>query len=322
MTPVAEPRAVSVEEVIAIADALERAAVARYSRLAASLRQVRHDDLAATFESLADEEMSHVEGVQRLMRGMPAPPRPVDLQRWVLPETFGMEEAGPAALLTPYKALSIAVRGEERAFTFWTYVASTAGDDSVRAMAEEMARQELVHAAKLRHARRRAYHAEYPHGRRAPENRSYADATAVKLELDGLQDEARAPLAEIMRRLEQVPDVESARLLRDVIVSLTRAEPTEARVREADLHHRIHWAAAAGSKGLLFEAAGLLERLADRGIGMVNATADAAAAAMVQSWVDRTISMVARLNARLYGLEPGLAEIAADRNADQPAAGS
>jgi rubrerythrin len=316
--PAAEPRPISIDEVLAIADTLERTAVARYTRLAESMRQVGHDDLAATFESLASEEKMHVDGVARLLRGAPAAARPVDVQRWVLPETFGVEEAAPAALLTPYKALSIAVRAEERAFTFWIYVASTAKDEPVRVQAEEMARQELVHAAKLRHARRRAYHAEYPYGRRRPESRSYPDASAVRAELRRLEAEVHVPLSEIARRLERVPDAESSRLLRDSIVALIGAEPTPARVTHADVAYRIHCAAAAGSAGLLFEAAGLVERLAERGLDMLNATTDAAAAAEVQGWADRAIQVVARLNASLYALEPSLAEIAADPAPGRP----
>lgn len=319
MTPAADQRATSIDEVLAIADALERAAVERYTRLAESMRQVGHGDLAATFEALANEEKLHVDGVARLLRGAPGTARPANLKRWALPETFGTEDAGPAALLTPYKALSIAVRAEERAFTFWIYLASTAGDAAVRAQAEEMARQELVHAAKLRHARRRAYHTEYPYGRRRPEARSFPDAAAVRAELRRLEAEVHVPLSEIARRLERVPDAESARLLRDAIVELVAAEPSPARVTHADVAYRIHCAASAGSAGLLFEAVGLVERLVERGLDMLNASADTAAAADVQAWADRAIHVVARLNASLYALEPSLAEIAADPDPGRPA---
>lgn len=318
MSEFADAPAASLPEVLAIADALERAAVARYTKLADGMRQVGHYDLAATFESLADEEKFHVDGVARLRRGSPGMAKPVDLQRWVLPETFGAEEAGPAALLTPYKALSIAVRAEERAFSFWTYVASTAQEEAVRIQAEEMARQELVHAAKLRHARRRAYRAEYPYGRRRPEGRSYPDVSAVRPELKRLEAEVHVPLSEIVRRFQRVPDAESARLLRDSIVELIGAEPTPARVTHADVAYRIHCAAAAGSAGLMFEAVGLLERLMESGLDMLGATADAAVAGEIQDWVDRTIRIAARLNARLYALEPSLAEIAAAPDPDQP----
>lgn len=311
--------AISVEEVLVIADALERAAVARYAKLADSMRRIGHDDLAATFQSLAAEEQLHVQGVQNLLQGRHAMAHPADLQRWVLPETFGVEESGPAALLTPYKALSIAVLAEERAFSFWTYAASMADEESVRAQSEEMARQELVHAAKLRHARRRAYHAEHPTSRHAPDTQASFDVVAARLELARLEAGARARLLEIGERLEHLPDADGARLLREVIAELTSAEPVATCVGHTDLDQRTGWSAT-DSAGLLFEAVGELERFVECGLEMLNASADAAAAIEFQSKVDQIIRLVARLNARLYALEPSLAEIAVDPGATKSSA--
>lgn len=62
-------------------------------------------------------------------------------------------------LLNSYRAFSMAVRNEERAFVFWTYVAAHAQTDEIREAAERMAREELGHVATLRRERRRAFHA-------------------------------------------------------------------------------------------------------------------------------------------------------------------
>src|SRR5437868_944502 len=83
--------------------------------------------------------------------------------RWELPATFDEETAGElagSALATPYRALSMAVRNEERAFALWTYIAAQAEDPAIRQAAETMAREELEHVSLLRRARRRAYHAQ------------------------------------------------------------------------------------------------------------------------------------------------------------------
>ncbi|MBB4279229.1 hypothetical protein GGE12_007042 [Rhizobium mongolense] len=53
---------------------------------------------------------------------------------------------------------SIAVRNEERAFEFWTYVASSAPTQEMRSAAERMAREVLGHVATLRRERRHAFH--------------------------------------------------------------------------------------------------------------------------------------------------------------------
>ncbi|MEJ1936656.1 hypothetical protein WDZ92_41220 [Nostoc sp. NIES-2111] len=54
----------------------------------------------------------------------------------------------------------MAVRNEERAFAFWTYLAAHAGSEDVRQAAEKMASEELTHAAIFRRERRRAFHRE------------------------------------------------------------------------------------------------------------------------------------------------------------------
>ena len=84
--------------------------------------------------------------------------------RWEAPETFDNETAAEiktSRLMTPYRALSMAVRNEERAFAFWSYVAGFAKDPEIKKAAEAMAREELGHVATLRKERRRAYHSEH-----------------------------------------------------------------------------------------------------------------------------------------------------------------
>jgi rubrerythrin len=121
-----------IEEIMATAHALEDAAVQRYRKLAAAMRAVAHEDVAQVFDDLTAEEEQHVLSVEKMTRKL-LQRMPADcVVRWVLPETFGADEAGPPALLTPYKALSIAVRAEERAFAFWSYVAANAAAEPVR----------------------------------------------------------------------------------------------------------------------------------------------------------------------------------------------
>src|SRR5262245_29535175 len=151
----------SADEMLAIAHAMEREAAARYAMLADCMRWVNQREIADLLEGLAAEERGHVNGVERLAQQTlnHAPDAP--LVHAALPVTFLREdEANAAALLSPYRTLSIAVRHEERAFAFWTYVAAQSDKPALRDLAERFAGQELIHAAKLRHARRRAYHAK------------------------------------------------------------------------------------------------------------------------------------------------------------------
>lgn len=157
------PEAVhSLAELFAIAYALEEEASTRYRELAARMREHDALDTAAIFEHLAEEERSHrdqVTGWSVQRTGMA--PKAADV-RWDIPDTFDDEAAGELAgswLATPYRALSMAVRNEERTFAFWTYVAAQADDAAIRQAAETMAREELEHVSLLRRERRHAYHA-------------------------------------------------------------------------------------------------------------------------------------------------------------------
>ena len=81
---------------------------------------------------------------------------------WAIPDTFDAPpgEMAQSKLLTPYRALASAVRHEERAFAFWTYVSAHAGRVDVKEAAERMALEELEHVSILRGDRRKAFHSE------------------------------------------------------------------------------------------------------------------------------------------------------------------
>lgn len=301
--------AVTIEEILAIADALERAAVSRYAKLGRCMRKVGHDDLAAIFEQLSAEESLHVEGVERLSQELLHAHPPATHGDWALPETFGSDEAGPVTLLTPYRALSIAVRAEERAFAFWSYVASEAGTEEIRAQAEAMARQELVHAAKLRHARRTAYHAE--HGHNAPAaGRNGAD---VRTDLSNAIAGTAKLLLAAARKLERIPDRDSARLLCDIADELRAlCGSITVETKATDLSWRIERARIAGASGILFEAAGILERCAERSLSLLNQCGDVDSINQARTVGEQLTAQVTRLNARLYAVEPSLRELSAE----------
>ena len=56
-----------------------------------------------------------------------------------------------------YRSFAVAVRNEERAFAFWSYIAANGVSPEIRDAAERMAREELEHAKTLRRERRKAF---------------------------------------------------------------------------------------------------------------------------------------------------------------------
>ena len=111
--------------------------------------------------------------------------------------------------MTPYRALSIAVRNEERAFAFWSYVAGFAEDPEIKKAAEAMAREELGHVAILRKERRRAYHSEHDRTRAGQHgNVGHVDAAVLERRLAG-------HLAALERRVEGESAIRARELLQE-----------------------------------------------------------------------------------------------------------
>ena len=152
----------SLEELFAIAYAMEEEAAIRYAEIAGKMRSEGNTDLADVFERLAEDERGHRDSVTQWSEKEGGRAPDPALVRWQLPTTFDDEGAATTDphLGTAYRSLSMAVRNEERAFAFWTYVAAHAGSPDIRRAAEAMAHEELEHVATLRRERRRAYHAE------------------------------------------------------------------------------------------------------------------------------------------------------------------
>lgn len=162
----AEPVGVleSLDELFALGHAMEQEAANKYDSLAEDMRGQGKDDLAEVFTRLAAAEREHVDSVTRWSQARRGKAPDPALVRWEAPETLAPEasaEVKTSRLMTPYRALAMAVRNEERAFAFWSYLAAYSDDADVKKAAEAMAREELGHVATLRKERRRAYHHEH-----------------------------------------------------------------------------------------------------------------------------------------------------------------
>lgn len=146
----------SIGQMFAVAIAMEEEAAARYRGLAERMRLQGVRDLEALFLFLADIEEKHAGQVRSRSAAHVAHVDKIDSVRWELPEKFE-EQEGRSYVLTPYSALAIAVRNEDRAFAFYAYLAAHAPSPDIRTAAEELARDELEHASLLRRERRKAW---------------------------------------------------------------------------------------------------------------------------------------------------------------------
>ena len=197
-----------VDEFLAVAQALEQEAAARYRALSARMARQGDAEMAAQFDFLAGIEDRHATHVAdrglALLGHAPDPAR----VRWELPVGYDEEEASGAAL-GAYQALAFAVRNEERAFAFYSYVAAEAERADLRALAEELARDELEHAALLRRHRRRAFHADRPAAVERPGN-----VEALRVLATRWDAEAAAAHAELARALDEAGESADAAIFR------------------------------------------------------------------------------------------------------------
>jgi rubrerythrin len=165
--------------------------------------------LAAQFATLAEVEDHHAVHVaergQALLGRAPDPA----WARWDLPASQDAQEEEAGATLSAYQALAFAVRNEERAFAFYTYVAAEAVQPDVRTLAEDLARDELQHAALLRHHRRRAFHADRPDATERPETVDALRALARRWDA-----EAAAAHTTLSAALDAVGETDDAAIFR------------------------------------------------------------------------------------------------------------
>lgn len=157
------PEVLSVADLFALAMAMEREAGERYAALVTQMTEDGEPELAALFARLRDAETDHENGIGVWAKREGVTPSDTLSFQWDNPEApseTDVAEAG-GTMMSPWKALALAVRNEERAFAFYTQIAARTPRMEVREYAERMAREELEHVALLRLERRRAWSGEY-----------------------------------------------------------------------------------------------------------------------------------------------------------------
>lgn len=213
----------SLDELFALANAMEEEAANKYSALAEDMRRQDKGELAVVFAHLAAAEREHVDSLTRWSQSRRGKAPDPALVRWEAPETFDAEtarEVGTSRLTTPYRALAMAVRNEERAFAFWSYVAAYSKDPEIKQAAEAMAREELGHVSKLRKERRRAYHKEHD----AIEQRGPSDAAVMQIDARALEIRLATQLAEIDLGLDGAASARARELREETMQMSEKAE--------------------------------------------------------------------------------------------------
>jgi rubrerythrin len=217
-----------------------------------------------------------------------------------LPESIhSWEEAAASALLTPYRALRVAVENEMRSFAFYSYIAAHSEAGAVRAAAERLAAAALAHAAILRKERRRAYRREAGHEQK------------VVLEASSLSDflrQSRALQARAALRHRRIADALVA--LHQAAAARAVGEVAEREFAAAGLTSEEHDASLAGAQAseatpagaplvLLRDALAEAERVHGAYLDLADRTRDEAVLAAAQAAAAQSLPNIAAIAAWL-----------------------
>jgi len=210
---------VDLDELLGLAQAIEVEAVARYAQLAELMLQRGETETAVVFRDMCEVEKGHVEFVAQRARSLGRELAPAATFTWQLPAELSSswDEVQHSLLLTPYRALAIAVTNEERAFALYSYLAAQAEAPEVARQAEILALEELAHAAQLRVQRRMRRQTHHKHRTHPERRRTTAPPPETISELRVLDAQLAAQtsgtLNAIGRALEAAGDDASAHLV-------------------------------------------------------------------------------------------------------------
>ncbi len=140
------PAVRTMDELMALAYALEVEAAERYTEFADAMEMHNNREVAELFRKLARIEETHGAQILAEMRWTEPPPLPAGGYRWQGPE--GPETGEHTSLhylMQPYHALEIALANERRAREFFDDLAERATSAQVRRAALAMAAEEAEH---------------------------------------------------------------------------------------------------------------------------------------------------------------------------------
>ncbi|MCC6778865.1 MAG: rubrerythrin [Hyphomicrobiales bacterium] len=140
------PKVRSLAELYAVAYRIEADAVERYELLADQMETHNNPELTAVFRDLARAEGIHRDEIKRMAGDIDVVAHAERMARWARgdsPEEVELDQV--SYLMTPRRALELALAGEERALAFFQGVVAETKDAKVKEMAEEFVEEEAEH---------------------------------------------------------------------------------------------------------------------------------------------------------------------------------
>ncbi len=135
----------TIEDFMAQAIAMEFEAVERYQQLADTMETHNNSEVAELFRKMSVIEAKHAEQMLAEMGWSEIPPgtRAQPWEGFESPETVSMDDIH--YLMTPWHALQLALKAEQRAVRFFDALAEAAQSEPVRRAALELLEEEREH---------------------------------------------------------------------------------------------------------------------------------------------------------------------------------
>jgi rubrerythrin len=139
------PKVASLNDLLAVAYRIEIDAVDRYNLLADQMETHNNSELVKVFRDLARAEGIHGEEIRRLAGDFDVADHAANMAQFSQESPEEADLGSAHYVMTPWHALQLSLKGEERALAYFTSIVETAKDPKVKAMASELMEEEAEH---------------------------------------------------------------------------------------------------------------------------------------------------------------------------------
>jgi rubrerythrin len=141
----AQPKVANLQDLLAVAYQIEIDAVDRYKLLADQMETHNNPELVKVFRDLARAEGIHGEEIRRMAGDFDVAGHAARIARFAGESPEEADLSSAHYLMTPWHALQLSLKGEERALAYFTSIVATTKDPEVKKMAEELVEEEAEH---------------------------------------------------------------------------------------------------------------------------------------------------------------------------------
>ena len=145
MSKAGSPNVKDINDLLAVAYQIEIDAVDRYNLLADQMETHNNPELVKVFRDLARAESIHGEEIRRMAGDFDVASHAAKIAKFAKDSPEEADLSAAHYLMTPWHALQLSLKGEERALAYFTSIVETTKDQKVKEMAAELVEEEAEH---------------------------------------------------------------------------------------------------------------------------------------------------------------------------------